>query len=160
VSADRDADAVVQVHHIDAPIEVVFDFFVRPELLVRWIGIASDLDARPGGRFRFELLPGEFCSGEYVEVLPPRRVVFTWGWESGAIPVPPGSSTVEIDLEPAGDGTRLRLTHHGLTPEHREMHDDGWSRFLPRLAAAAVGVPLPPDPSLGPPPGPMRTTGT
>ena len=46
--------------------------------------------------------------------MPGRRVVFTWGWDSGAIPVPSGSSTVEVDLEPHPDGTLVRLVHRDL----------------------------------------------
>ena len=140
-------DAVVEEHEIDAPVEEVFEYFVRPELLVRWIGVAAELEPRPDGVFRFEVMPGEFCSGRYVEVEPPRRVVFTWGWESGAIPVPPGSSTVEVDLEPIGDRTRLRLVHRDLAPEVRDLHADGWRQFLPRLVAAAEGREIPADPA-------------
>ena len=140
-------DAVVEEHEIDAPMEEVFEYFVRPELLVRWIGIAAELEPRPDGVFRFEVMPGEFCSGRYVEVTPPRRVVFTWGWESGAIPVPPGSSTVEVDLEPIGDRTRLRLVHRDLAPEVRDLHADGWRQFLPRLTAALEARAIPADPA-------------
>ena len=46
--------------------------------------------------------------GEYVEVDPPSRVVFTWGWEDQETAVPPGSSTVEITLTPDGEGTKVR----------------------------------------------------
>ena len=121
---------------VPAPPEEVFNWFVRPELLVRWIGIDADLDPRPGGRFRFEIVDGEWCSGRYLEVVPGRRVVFTWGWDSGAIPVPPGSSTVTVDLLSHPDGTLVRLVHSDLAPEVRRLHAEGWSRFLPRLAAA------------------------
>lgn len=82
---------------VPAPPEEVFGWFVRPELLVRWIGVDAQLEPWPGGRFRFEITTGEWCSGRYLEVVPGRRVVFTWGWDSGAIPVPPGSSTVAVD---------------------------------------------------------------
>jgi uncharacterized protein YndB with AHSA1/START domain len=121
---------------VPAPPAEVFRWFVRPELLVRWIGIDAELDPRPGGRFRFEITDGEWCSGRYLEVVPGRRVVFTWGWDSGAIPVPPGSSTVTVDLVPHPDGTLVRLVHGDLAPEVRRLHAEGWSRFLPRLAAA------------------------
>jgi hypothetical protein len=53
--------------------------------------------------------------------------------------VPPGASTVEIDLEPAGTGTRLRLVHRGLPPEALATHTEGWDFFLPRLTAVAEG---------------------
>jgi uncharacterized protein YndB with AHSA1/START domain len=92
-------------------------------------------------------MPGEFCSGRYVELVPGRRVVFTWGWESGALPVEPGSSTVEVDLEEHDGVTRVRLVHRGLSADMRPWHADGWRRFLPRLAAAAEGREPPADPA-------------
>lgn len=92
-------DPVVCEIDIRAPAGEVYEMFTDPAKLVRWIGIRALLEPRPGGEFRFELMPGEFCSGRYLELVPGRRVVFTWGWESGALPVAPGSSTVEVDFE-------------------------------------------------------------
>ena len=124
---------------VPAPPQEVFRWLVQPELLVRWIGIDAQLEPRPGGRFRFEITDGQWCSGRYLEVIPGRRVVVTWGWESGAIPVPPGSSTVTVDLVEHPDGTLVRLVHSDLAPEVRRLHAEGWSLFLPRLAAVVAG---------------------
>ena len=132
-------DAVVREIEIRAPAAAVYEMFTDPAKLVRWIGIRAMLEPRPGGAFRFELMPGEFCSGRYVELVPGRRVVFTWGWESGAIAVEPGSSTVEVELEEREGVTRLTLTHRGLDPAVRPLHDEGWERFLAELAIAAEG---------------------
>jgi uncharacterized protein YndB with AHSA1/START domain len=77
--------------------------------------------------------------GEYVEVVPNRRVVFTWGWDGPDAVVKAGGSTVEIDLEPRGTGTRLRLVHRGLPVSERASHAEGWDFFLPRLTAVAEG---------------------
>jgi uncharacterized protein YndB with AHSA1/START domain len=141
-------DVVVEVD-IRAPVETVWRLLVEPADLVRWLGISATLEPRPEGRFRFELFPGQFCSGRYVEVVPHRRVVLTWGWEDPAIPVPPGSTTVAIDLEPLGpELTALRLVHSGLDEALRPLHDEGWQRYLARLAAVAAGEPSPPGPSL------------
>ena len=74
-----------------------------------------------------------------IEIVPDRRLVFTWGWEGGALPVAPGESTVEISLEPDGDGTLLRLTHRNLPPNMHTFHRIGWDYSLPRLAAIAAG---------------------
>jgi uncharacterized protein YndB with AHSA1/START domain len=150
-------DVVRSSVSIRAPAEIVWPFFVEPELLVQWIGIDADLEPVEGGRFRFELKPGEFCSGSYLEVAPPRRVVFTWGWESGALPVPPGSSRVEVNLEERGEITVVYLAHHGLSGEMRAMHAEGWTRFLARLAAVSEGRPAGEDPASRPDP---RVTGT
>lgn len=130
-------DAVVREVEIRAPAHAVYEMFTDPAQLVRWIGIRALLEPRPGGTFRFELMPGEFCSGRYVELVPGRRVVFTWGWESGAIPVEPGSSTVEVELTEHDGVTRLRLTHRGLAAAVRPLHDEGWEKFLTQLVAAA-----------------------
>jgi uncharacterized protein YndB with AHSA1/START domain len=149
------AEVVTYEVVVPAAPDEVFRWFVEPDLLVRWIGVQATLEPRPGGSFRFEIAAGEWCTGSYVEVVPGRRVVFTWGWESGAIPVPPGSSTVEVDLLAHGEGTRVCLVHRGLAPEWRPLHAEGWSRFLPRLAAVVAGRDPGPDPSrTGPPPLP------
>jgi len=140
-------DAVVCEVEIRAPAARVFAMFTDPALLVRWIGIRALLEPRPGGSFRFELVPGEFCSGRYVEVVPDRRVVFTWGWESDALPVAPGSTTVEVDLSERDGVTHVRLTHRGLDAAIRDMHEDGWGRYLARLSAAVEGRDPGPDPA-------------
>jgi len=67
-------------------------------------------------------------------------VAFTWGWDSGALPVPPGSSTVEVDLLEHVDGTHVRLVHRDLAPEAQAMHAEGWQRFHARLAAVVIGI--------------------
>jgi uncharacterized protein YndB with AHSA1/START domain len=134
-------EVVVSEIAIRASADAVYAMFTDPAKLVRWIGIRALLEPRPGGQFRFELTEGEFCSGRYLELVPGRRVVFTWGWESGALPVPPGSSTVEVDLEERDGVTHFRLTHRGLDAAMRRMHAQGWEHFLARLATALEGPP-------------------
>jgi uncharacterized protein YndB with AHSA1/START domain len=141
-------DVVVEEVRLERPPDEVFDFFVDPGKLVQWLGIGADLDPRPGGRFRFEVAPGQYCEGAYVEVARPVRVVFTWGWTNAAMGVPPGSSRVDVELWPEGGGTRVRLVHQGLVSDAaRLLHDDGWGRFLARLAAVVAGAEPPPYPS-------------
>lgn len=84
--------------------------------------------------------------GEFVEVVPYSRIVFSFGWEAGGAPVPPGSSTVEVELVPDGDGTIVRVKHSGLPAEAREAHTRGWAHYLARLAIAAAGGDPGPDP--------------
>ena len=131
---------------VKAPASVVHRMLTEAELLVRWIGINAEVDPRPGGRFRFELFPGEFCSGRYVEVTS-ERVVFTWGWESGRMAPPPGTSTVTFDLLEHDGATTVRLTHTGLDAEASAFHSDGWAKFLERLHAVAEGREPPTDPA-------------
>jgi len=135
-----DGDAVIHEIVLPATVEQVFDMFTDPRQLSRWIGISADLEPRPGGRFRFEVMPGQFCEGQYVIVERPWRLVFTWGWTDPAFGLPPGSSRVEVTLTRCDDDrrTRLRLVHTGLAGDLGLMHDDGWSRFLDRLTAIAA----------------------
>jgi uncharacterized protein YndB with AHSA1/START domain len=124
----------------------VFPFFVDPEKMVAWKAVEANLDPRPGGTFRIDVTGHDVARGEYVEIDPPRRVVFTFGWESGAPSVPPGSTTVEITLIPDGDGTRVRLVHRGVPDEIRAGSAEGWDHYLPRLVIAAEGGVPDPDP--------------
>lgn len=137
-----DGDAVIHEIALPAPVEQVFDMFTDPRQLVRWIGISADLQPWSGGRFRFEVMPGQFCEGQYVIVERPGRLVFTWGWTDPGFGLPTGTSRVEVTLTRSGDDGRrtwLRLVHTGLAGDLGLLHDDGWSRFLARLTAAAAG---------------------
>jgi uncharacterized protein YndB with AHSA1/START domain len=130
--------------------ETVFDFFVDPEKMVQWKGRKAELDARPGGVYRVEINDEAIARGEYVEIDAPNRVVFTWGWEgqeSGEHAVPPGSSRVEIELTPDGDGTLVRLRHVDLPAQSRDVHGQGWDLYLGRLARVAAGEDPGPDPN-------------
>jgi uncharacterized protein YndB with AHSA1/START domain len=65
---------------IQARPETVFEFFVDPEKMTRWKGTEAELDPRPGGRYRVGgIAGGATVVGEFVEIDPPRRLVFTWG---------------------------------------------------------------------------------
>ncbi len=114
------------------------------------MGQAASFDPRPGGHYRVDVVPGNTASGEFVELDPPRRLVFTWGWEPGGEgAVPPGSTTVEIELVPGADGTTLRFSHRGLpTAKAAESHAHGWDHYLERLAVAAADGDPGPDPWL------------
>ncbi|HKY51641.1 MAG TPA: SRPBCC domain-containing protein [Candidatus Limnocylindria bacterium] len=134
-----DTKAIEKVISIQAKPETVFRLLTEPREYVRWKGKLAELEPRPGGKFRVDFLNDkDVAVGNYVEVVPARRVVFTWGWEGNEI-VPPGSSTVEIDLEPEGEGTRLRLVHRGLPEPAIPTHTEGWDFFLPRLTNIAEG---------------------
>jgi uncharacterized protein YndB with AHSA1/START domain len=140
---------------IAAPPETVWGFLVDPARAALWMGEAAQLDPRPGGLYRVEVLPGHVARGEFVELDPPRRLVYTWGWEPAAdgtpSAVPPGTSTVEVVLEPSPDGTLLRFRHHDLPgAEAATSHAGGWDHYLPRLATAAAGGDPGRDPWLAP----------
>lgn len=135
-----DTKVIERVITIAARPSTVFRMLTDGAEYVRWKGESAQLDPRPGGIFRI-VFPNhtDIVSGRFVELVPDRRVVFTWGWEGSPL-VAPGASTVEIDLEPHGArGTRLRLVHRGLPPESLASHTEGWDFFLPRLTAVAEG---------------------
>lgn len=129
--------------------EIVFRLLTDPQYILRWQGLEAEVDARPGGIYRVRMNAlGDTIRGEYLEVTPTSRIVYTWGWEIGDLPVPAGSTTVEITLVPTEVGTHLRLRHSGLPAIEQlvEQHGGGWDHYLSRLAATAEGRPLPVDP--------------
>jgi uncharacterized protein YndB with AHSA1/START domain len=109
----------------------VFPYFVDPALMIQWIGEWADLRPEPGGMFALDLSKTP-VRGEYVEVAPPRRVVFTWG-VAGKDSLPPGSTTVEVVLTADGPDTVVELFHHDLPAEEFDSHLKGWKAMLDRL---------------------------
>jgi uncharacterized protein YndB with AHSA1/START domain len=130
---------------IKARPDTVFSFFTEPGLWLSWMGCSGEFDPRPGGSYRMNVTGTAAASGHFVEITPYRRIVFTFGWEADGDPVPPGTSTVEITLEPDGEDTIVRLTHRDLPGQARAPHQAGWNHYLGRLAARAEGRDPGPD---------------
>jgi len=130
---------------IDATPETIWPFLVDPGKHVEWIGTEADIDPKPGGVYRVNVQGLHQSAGEYVEVVPQQKVVFTFGWEEEGNPIKPGSTTVEISLHPEGDKTLVRLVHRGLPEDAVSDHTGGWDHYLGRLAVAATGGDAGPD---------------
>ena len=140
--------AIEREVRIEAEPATVFEFFTDPVKAVQWMGSKGTFDPRPGGIYRLEMHEPWVAVGEFVEVDPPNRVVFTWGWEGEDQFTAPGSSTVEVTLTPDGDGTLVRLVHRDLPTQAVEGHEKGWDLYLPRLAIVAAGGDPGPAPRL------------
>lgn len=145
------SEAVRREVVIAARPETVFSFLTDAAKMARWAGMQAESDPHPGGVHRTVINPGHIVSGEYLEVVPPVRIVCTWGWVDSPR-MPPGSSTVEIVLAPDARGTVLQLAQSKLPADAREGHGEVWDHYLPRLAAAASGGDPGADP-WGAPPG-------
>jgi uncharacterized protein YndB with AHSA1/START domain len=131
---------------IEAPPDLVYELLTDADHLVPWMADAAIVDRQRDGVLRWTHANGDSCSGRFVELVPGRRVVFTYGWERDDVAVPPGSTTVEITLRPSGAGTELQLVHRGLAGPMADAHAGGWDHYLGRLATAARGEDPGPDP--------------
>jgi uncharacterized protein YndB with AHSA1/START domain len=141
-----DADDVVVVERkVKARPEEVFKYFADPVRWMFWQGVEAEIELKPGGIFRVNVTGDGFASGRFLEVVENRRVVFTWGWEVPGSAVPPGSSTVVIELDGDDKETVIRLTHSGLPAEELNDHQQGWNHYVDRLAIASAGGDPGPD---------------
>ena len=131
---------------IAVPREDVFRAWTEAEALSAWFGPKgvtariTELDPRPGGRYRCEMNEeGTFCvGGQFREVVPSERLVFTWTWENGAFA--DLETEVEITLADVAGGTELTLVHRRLpSDEAREKHNQGWTGSLECLADYLAG---------------------
>lgn len=135
---------------IAAEPERVFDYFIQPELLVRWMGDFARLEAKDGGLFAVDIL-GVVIRGHYVHLDRPRLIEIAWG-EAGNDVMPPGSTRLVVRFTALAAGTRVELEHHGLLGSEPQKHAVGWPHFLARLGIAAAGGDPGPDPwALNPP---------
>ena len=141
-------DGVVEVSvYIAAQPETVFPYFTDPGRYIQWMGADATLEPVPGGCYRILMRDGVETAGEFVEVDPPHRLVFTWGWTHDHA-VPPGSTRVVVTLRAERGGTRVVLRHYGLPDDdQREHHRKGWLLYLDRLGLRARGGDPGPDPN-------------
>jgi uncharacterized protein YndB with AHSA1/START domain len=128
---------------INAPRARVYAAWTDPGQLKQWFGpegIKTDelvAEARTGGQFRWELRnpEGERMSvrGEYQELQPEKKIVFTWQWEDDEV-WEDHVSVVTVELSDREGGTELSLTHEQLPNEKsRDGHDGGWNSALNKL---------------------------
>lgn len=129
---------------LDAPPEEVFRMLTESTELVKWWGPhnftipAAELSLTEGGRYRFRMAPpdGEpfHLSGEFLEIDPPWRLVYTFLWEE---PTPDDRETVvDLALGSTGESTRLLLSQGPfLTEERLNLHRSGWTESFEKLQA-------------------------
>ena len=125
----------------------VFEAWTTTSELKRWhapgpLTVAlAEIDLRPGGAYRIHMRAPDGTehrvSGEYRVVDPPRKIVYTWGWD-GDHPVK--DSLVTIEFHERGAATEVVLTHSGITHElERANHGKGWTAILDKLEATYSG---------------------
>jgi uncharacterized protein YndB with AHSA1/START domain len=133
---------VVQIHRfLAASPEVVFAAWTDPQMLARWISpighALAEVEPWPGGRLNVTMVGAGreiVHTGVYREVIPGRRLVFTWLSPYTG----PGESVVTVELRARDGGTQLTLTHEGLMPDAVESHAGGWGQILDRLGVEVV----------------------
>jgi uncharacterized protein YndB with AHSA1/START domain len=139
---EQAAAAVRVERHYPVAAAKVWRAWTDPQALSRWFGAAgrpdavteAEVDLRVGGRYRMvSRLPGGETydvSGEYQEVVPHRRLVFTWAWQS----TPDRVSRVSIDFVERDGGTDLHFVHDRFFDEQaRISHEHGWQPAFERI---------------------------
>jgi len=119
--------------------EEVFSAWTDPESLTEWMCPETmtvarvDLDLRVGGKFELVMRAENSDNihvGEYREISPPKRLVFTW--QSAA--TLQRETLVTVELSPRGDQTELVLIHEMLPTEHSAaQHNHGWQSIVEKL---------------------------
>jgi uncharacterized protein YndB with AHSA1/START domain len=142
-SAPHDSTAIRIVRTFRAPIHAVFEAWTSAEMLRRWYppGVdwdtpVAEVDLRIGGKLRLVMRSPtgeEFGGGgEYREIDPPTRLVFTWAWDR---PGGEAKQLIEVEFTDHRDGTTtVVLTNRGLRDEQsKESHREGWEGSFDNL---------------------------
>lgn len=124
--------------------ETVFRCWTDPDHLARWFGPTPDhstpiaeIDLHVGGRYRIGMRKGKdgethIVGGIYQEISPPKKLVFTWAWETSV--QPPDQTLVTVEFHEVGNQTRLVLIHERFPhAKMRDQHGEGWNGCLDGL---------------------------
>lgn len=120
----------------------VYEAWTNPVMLAAWFAptaehrvIVHEADARVGGTYCLEMVHPNggrnTATGEYRELIPGRRLVFTWRWaEREGM----DDTLVTVDLRPDGAHTEVVLVHTLFhTEQDAANHEKGWIGCLSRL---------------------------
>jgi uncharacterized protein YndB with AHSA1/START domain len=140
-SGAAERPSLTLTRRFSAPPEKVYAAWADPQKLVQWFGpgaveegsVRADIDLRVGGRYSISFkASGTYneVGGVYREVVPDRRLVFTWAWHS----TPERESLVTISIKSEGTGTLLTFLHEQFADETaRDNHARGWTELLGKL---------------------------
>ena len=133
---------------IRAPRQRVFDAWTKAEELKAWhapgpLSVSfAEIDLRPGGAYRIHMRAPDGTehrvSGVYREVDPPKKVVYTWGWDGDHVVK---DSVVTIEFHDVGGATEVVLRHAIADDKERTNHEQGWIAIMDKLEAAYSGGP-------------------
>ncbi len=143
--ADYAAGVIHASIDIDAPADAVWEALTQPAQLASWWGSTDtyrtfdwQIDLRPGGKWSSQAVnvdgsqPGR-VHGEYLEVQPPRLLVYTWipSWDNFA------ETLIRVELTASARGTHVKVRHSGFAERVASgaAHAEGWKRVLVWLAA-------------------------
>lgn len=125
-----------------APVDRVWRAWTDPQALMRWFGpagtrqvLVADTDVRVGGAYQVGFVTEDgqshYASGEYREVQPLRRLVFTWAWRD----TPEEGSLITLEFAPSQGGTELAFLQTPFVDQAtRDSHENGWAGAMDRLA--------------------------
>ena len=142
---DADDRTLVIERIFDAPRDLVWDAFAKPEHLIQWMGprhhpaVKYDADTRPGGKWRGCLRAADgsgdlWQGGEFREILPPERIVYTFQWDKRDEHDETFETLVTITFEDLGPRTQIRLSQTRFnTVSNRNGHGEGWNSGFDRL---------------------------
>jgi uncharacterized protein YndB with AHSA1/START domain len=136
---------------LNAPQELAFKAWTTPEHIRQWMRPDPEMvvplarmDLRVGGKFRIQMKKpdGEFftAAGEFKEVKPPERLVYTWDWEKDGSGTEFGevegkTSLITVEFLKRGEQTELVFTHSRFASvASRDSHAEGWSTSLENFA--------------------------
>ena len=133
--------ALTVEREISASPDAVYEAFTNPDIGRRWMGpgevrcLAYECDAVVGGRYRIHMRSEQgdhVAFGEYLELVPGRKLVYTWSWEDGHVE----NSRITVRLRPLGAKTQVQISHELLPdPAAAESHTEGWTGCLVKLQA-------------------------
>ena len=134
---DMQRQVAIQVtHRYGAPSTRIFGAWLDPEVAGKWLFATAshpiadpEIDARVGGAFRFvDRHLGEVIehTGEYLEIVPHQKLVFTLSLEKKA-----GATTrVAVEIAPRKNGCVLTLTHESVPQEDASRIEGRWTGIL------------------------------
>ncbi len=135
-----DNDSVILSEHFNATPRQVWNAWTDPSLLLQWFGsdpngkgVQASLDVHPGNRYQVTFSDSNgtehTCYGQYAEVVPHKKLSFSWAWKSE----PGVESFVTIELTPENNHTVMRFEHARVGTASAHNYTEGWRSTFVKL---------------------------